>query len=70
MSDFFDTAWQLGFKEGFEEGFEEGKEEAIEQQSQKIAEKLYAQHRSVEYIANALDRDIEQIEEWLELVKA
>ncbi len=66
MSNFFDTIWQLGFKEGFEEG----KKESIEQQSRQIAKKLYAQHRSVEYIADALERDIEQIEEWLELVKA
>lgn len=62
VNDFFDTAWQYGREEGIEEGKMEAK--------RYMAKKLFAKDNSVDDIAETLDADVTQVEEWLELARA
>lgn len=51
-------------------GIEEGMEKGMEIKAQKTARNLFAMHNSVESISEALEVDVEQVEDWLGLARA
>ncbi len=62
MGDTFETLWEFGRKEGREEGALETK--------RNMAKKLFAKDNSVDDIAETLDADVAQVEDWLGLARA